>query len=130
MQNNKSVKAPFTCDVRKNTVLGVGKFSTQFCLMLYLPLYPTPCTVFSVHHSQQCFNIYIYGFCAERLKGKVCYISDGCGMDVYKQIMPWPIINDFLLPQEYKIRVCEVLYNGESALHWSFITTVNSNHSL
>ena len=49
MQNSKSVKAPFTRDVRKNTVLRVGshvKYSTWLCLMLYLPLNLTPILYF------------------------------------------------------------------------------------
>ena len=49
----KTVKSPFTCDVPKNTVLGVGshvKYSTQLHLTLYLSLDPTPHTVFFVHH--------------------------------------------------------------------------------
>ena len=48
MQNNKSVKALLTHNVQKNTVLRVGshvKYSTWLCLMLYLPLNPTPHTV-------------------------------------------------------------------------------------
>ena len=54
MQSNKSVKALLTYNVQKNTVLRVRshvKYSTWLCLMLYLPLNPTPHTVFSVHHS-------------------------------------------------------------------------------
>ena len=53
IQNNKSVKAPFTSDVRNKTVFGVGshaKYSFWLWLMMYLPLDPTPHTVFSVHH--------------------------------------------------------------------------------
>ena len=33
------------------------KYRTQLCLVLYLLPDPTPCTVFSIHHSQWCFNI-------------------------------------------------------------------------
>ena len=49
MQNNKSVKAPFTPDVRKIIILRVGchvKYSTPLCLVLFLTLNPTPETVF------------------------------------------------------------------------------------
>ena len=49
MQNNKSVKALFTCDVEKNTVLGVRssvKYRTWLHLVLYLPLDPTPVLYF------------------------------------------------------------------------------------
>ena len=58
-QNNKSVKAPFTCDVWKiqnlrlclvsNTILSY----TSFCIF---SLDPTPLTAFSIHHLQWYFN--------------------------------------------------------------------------
>ena len=60
IQNNKSVIASLTCDVRKNTVHRVrscAKTQTFLCLMLHSPLDPTPHTVFSVHHPQLFFNI-------------------------------------------------------------------------
>ena len=49
-KTNKSVKAPYTRVAQKNTALEVGshgKYSTWLRLVLYLPLAPTPCAVFS-----------------------------------------------------------------------------------
>ena len=61
MQNNTSIKAPliFIHDVWKNVVLGVGSYSTWLRLVLCLPLYPTPHTVFAYITHNGAFNITI-----------------------------------------------------------------------
>ena len=49
--NNKSVKALFTCDVQKNTALGVGSSVLAWlCLVLHLSLDPSPHAVISTHN--------------------------------------------------------------------------------
>ena len=63
MQNNKSFKAPYTRVVQKYSsswdgiLLQILIYSTQLHLMLYLPLDLTPRAVFSIQHSQWCFNL-------------------------------------------------------------------------
>ena len=50
MQNQQISKSTVTRVVRENAALGVGshdKYSTRLCLVLYLPLDPTPHAVFS-----------------------------------------------------------------------------------
>ena len=50
----------------KNTALEAGsrvKYNTPFWLVSYLSFNPIPHTVFSIHHSQWCFNIYIMQWC-------------------------------------------------------------------
>ena len=68
MQNNKPHL--FVMCRKFSTRGGVlCKYSTRLHLVLYLPLNPTPHIVFSVHHLQWCFNIYISSYkCTYRLK--------------------------------------------------------------
>ena len=64
----------YGCTEKYSTQGGVlCKYSTQLCLVLYLPLDPTPRIVFSIHHSQQCFNI--YGHNTEKLRTFVVLTS-------------------------------------------------------